>query len=306
MQNMRLHLIAITLLQGLSLGALAEQAENLKVGGDIAVEYGYDSNVVVEELDLSTSLGDSFLRYKLSADADYTFNDAASASGSLSWSDKRFNDASNFDLRTILASLDYKYKYNDITFGIAVRHADAELGGKGFLALSHLSPSVSFFLSKKHFVRLAYTYSDKTLDDNPLRDATGHELGASYYYFQNGLNRYLILGVKRHLADATDPLYDFSAIELSAAYKQRYQLFSRKNQLSVAVDYRERDFDEIINPAINDFREETRSELSLQNETELLQHLMLQLSLSYIDNQSNLNTFDYSETQYGLTASYSF
>ncbi|MEM0912964.1 MAG: hypothetical protein AAGJ37_18460, partial [Pseudomonadota bacterium] len=148
----------------------------LSFNGSLGIEYGYDDNVVVEEIDLQTDLGDQFIRYRLRGGIDYSASKNQELTAGLSINDRRFQDAGNFDLRTILVSTGYRYDFGDLTLGVDLRRADAELGGNDFLTLDQISPFFSYFISREHFIRGSYTYIDKSLENNVARDADSDEL----------------------------------------------------------------------------------------------------------------------------------
>ena len=155
---------ALLLVSLISMGVQADETSPWQFDGSLGVEYGRDDNVVVEEIDFTSSLGDNFIRFRAKGDAEYAASKRSTFSASLAISDLQFNNADRFDLQNILATTGYKYKVNKTTYGFDIRHADAELGGTGFLSLTQYSPFFSTFISKQHFVRAAYTYLDKELD----------------------------------------------------------------------------------------------------------------------------------------------
>jgi hypothetical protein len=274
--------------------------------GSLGIEYGRDDNVVVEEIDFTSALGDNFIRLRAKGDVEYSASDRSTFSTSLSISDLQFNNADRFDLQNILATVGYKYKIDKTTFGFDIRHADAELGGTGFLSLTQYSPYFSTFFGKKNFVRAAYTYLDKELDNNPRRDAESHEAGLDYYFFQNGLTRYFIFATKFRTEDAADDLFDFFSYQIRVAYKQRYTVFSQKNQLTLDFNYRDRDFDEVLNPTIGDFRRDKRSRFRFENTWSATDALDVVAFYEHVRNSSNLVTFDFNENVYSIAVSYAF
>lgn len=275
-------------------------------GAELEASVGTESNVVVEEIDLSTTRGDTFFIVKAKGDLEYAFSSQHSASASISYTDKNYFEADGFSLQTTLSAAGYKFKHADYTFSFDYRNASAELGGNDFLMLTHISPAVSFFLNKKNFLRLAYTRIDKELINNPTRDAKGNEISVDYYFFWNGLSDYFISSVKLRQEDAVDSVFNFSSYQLRLAYKKRYSVSTYKLRLTVEGKYRERDFSASLNPRINAFRADDRTTFSLRNEAEIVDDLFWHLKLSYVNNDSNLASASYSETSMASGISYKF
>ncbi len=286
--------------------AISQTVDKLEFDGTVGIEYGYDSNVVVEEIDVTSSSSDSFLRLRGKGSATFRFDERHSASASLSISDKSYKDDEAFDLQTRLFSSGYKYKNKGYTLGVDYRHASADLGGNDFLTLTQISPSLSFFLSKQNFFRLAYTSIEKELDNNPTRNSDGDNFGIDYYFFRNGLNNYFISSVKYRQEEAQDDIFSFDSYQLRFAYKKRFEVLGYKSRLTLDVKYRQRDFEEAINPTINDFRADKRRTFGVNNEVELSDEITWLIDITHINNGSNLTGLDYQETIVSTGIEYQF
>lgn len=286
--------------------ALSKEESRLSLDGSVGAEYGNDSNVVVEEVDLTTSTSDTFFRLKAKGSAEYQFDKQHSASASLSITDKRFSDADTFDLQTLLFSSGYKYKNGDYTFAFDYRRASAELGGNDFLTLTQMSPSVSFFVNKQNFIRVAYTNIEKELDNNPTRNADSDEYAIDYYFFWKGLNDYFISSVKFRHEDAGEDIFNFSSSQARIAYKKRYELFNYKARLTLEAKYREKDFNDVVNPELNAFRVDKRRSFSVNKEVAIVDDVSLFLDITHINNKSNLPALDYTETIVSTGVEYQF
>lgn len=284
----------------------SKEKSGFSFDAELEASVGNESNVVVEEIDLSTTRGDTFFIVKAKGDLEYAFSSQHSASMGISYTDKNYSEADGFSLKTTLSSAGYKFKHADYTFSFDYRNASADLGGNDFLVLTHVSPAVSFFLDKKNFLRLAYTKIDKELINNPTRDAQSDEIGVDYYYFWNGLSDYFISSVKLRQEDAADPVFNFSSYQLRLAYKKRYSVSAYKLRLTVEGKYRERGFNDSLNPRINAFRADDRATFSLSNEAEIIDDLFWHVELSYVNNDSNLASASYSETSVASGISYQF
>ena len=152
-KSFALRCAGLTAAIGMSCPALAELTWDIELGAG----GGYDSNVTVDEIDLTSAVGDQFFALNASLSATYLVEQAHTFTASYSISDKNYRDLDRFELRNQLASLGYRFKHNDVTYGVNYRVVDAELGGNGFLALQQFAPYVSGFLSDKQFLRVGYT-----------------------------------------------------------------------------------------------------------------------------------------------------
>jgi hypothetical protein len=284
----------------------SEEKKGFSFDGQIEASFGNDNNVVIEEIDLTTSTSDTFFTLRAKGGVDYNFDDKHSVSAALSYTDKNYSEADNFDLQTTLSTAGYKFKHSDYTINLDYREASAELGGNDFLVLTQSSPAVSFFLSKKNFIRLAYTNIEKELVNNPERDASSDEYGLDYYFFWNGLSDYFISSVRLRQEDAQDPVFNFNSYQVRLAYKKRFTFIGYKSRLSLDAKYRTRDFDTAINPSINAFRVDKRRSFSVLNEMEVFDSFFWNVELTYANNDSNLDSASFSETELVSGISYQF
>jgi hypothetical protein len=301
-----IYLAVALLLFDASKAVNSKEEQGFSFEGQLEAFVGADNNVVVEEIDLTTSTSDSFFTLKAKAGFDYNFDARHSASAALSYTDKSYSDADRFDLQTTLSTFGYKFKHENYTINLDYREADAELGGNDFLVLTQISPAVSFFLTKKNFFRLAYTSIEKELVNNPMRDASSDEYGLDYYFFWNGLSDYFISSIKLRQEDAQDPAFNFNSYQLRLAYKKRFALMGYKSRLSLDAKYRTRDFDTTLNSSIDAFRVDKRSSFSVSNELEVFNNLFWILELEYTSNNSNLESANFSETELVSGISYQF
>ena len=281
---------------------LAESEVKVTAG----MELGYDDNIIVEELDLQSSLGDQFLNYSLKGDFEYTINKKHEFSASFGLNDRQFQDAEAFDLFTTLTTVGYSYELNDLTLGVDVRTADSELGGINFLQLDQVSPYFSYFINRENFIRGSYTASDKTLDNNPTRNAEADEFGLDYYHFINGLNRYVIISGKMRDQKARDTLFDYESSQFRIAYKQRVAMGEQTLKLSFAYRYKQRDYNTTTNPQIGDTRLDEIYSLEAKASIELIDQLEVYVDIRFRDSNSNLPDYTFTDSRYTLGLSYEF
>ena len=96
------------MLLSLTLGLLtvspAAIAAEVSWWGEAEISYGYDSNVAVDDVDLSTSEGDQYYDLGLSGGIDYEVSKDLKFSFDLTASDKQYRTFDEFDGRLLFAS----------------------------------------------------------------------------------------------------------------------------------------------------------------------------------------------------------
>ena len=90
-------------------------------------------------------------------------------------------------------------------------YAQANLDGDKYLTYQQVSPYVSRQFGDAVFLRGAYAYTDKTFKGRADRDAKSNALQADAYFFLDGVNRYITVGVKGTKEDATGPEFDYKS-----------------------------------------------------------------------------------------------
>ncbi|MBT8449556.1 MAG: DUF560 domain-containing protein [Gammaproteobacteria bacterium] len=271
-----------------------------------SLELGSNSNVSVDEIDLVSPTGDTYSILGMSADMNLEIQEGSEVSARYSYSSKSYADFSQFDQDTHLFSLGYGQKWHNVDYDIAVRHANTQLDGQDFLSFTQISPSFATFLSKRHFIRGSYTNIDKTLNARPQRDATADQFSLNYYYFQNGLNSYWIAGIKTRQETAADPVFDYNGTTYRLSYKFRRELVSLPLKFTLDYRYRNRGYEELLNPEIDAFRSDKRHRLTFSAKADILTNLELVLEARYVDNQSNLLRLNYNEKILSLAMQYNF
>ena len=110
------------------------------MSGDLSLGYEYDSNVTVDELDRSSSVGDGGLVSSVNLALDHDIND--DTSGSLSYGYSRI-DYDQFDFlsrETHIVGANVSSRVGDATLGMTYFYIDARLDGRGLLDLSQGIP----------------------------------------------------------------------------------------------------------------------------------------------------------------------
>ena len=275
------------------------------VSGDLSLGYEYDSNVTVDELDRSSSVGDGGLVSSVNLALDHDIND--DTSGSLSYGYSRI-DYDQFDFlsrETHIIGANLSSRVGDVTFGMNYFYIDARLDGRDFLTYHRVSPSLSGFVSKKWFLRGAYVYGDKKISRRPGRDAENHGAELDLYYFWQGLRRYVNLGYVYRDEDSRADRFDYKAHQVKLRAVQRFEILGKLSTLELAIRYEDRDYSGIT-PSIGEERSDERYRLNIELAVPVTEAVTWSIYAGYSDYYSNLPSADYDQNLAGTRVEWAF
>ena len=289
-------------------GESTELAIGEKLTGDLSVEAnaGYDSNVSVDEIDLTTARSDHFAVFGLDGELEYDYSAQTKLDAGYKLTDKRFGEFDNLNSQINLLSTGISHKFSEVRAGLSYRFIDADLGGEGFLNISQWSPVISGFVSRQHFLRLGAVHGRKWFAENRERNATNNEISLDYFYFINGVRHYVTAGVKFKQEDTDAPAFDYDQQQLRLRYLYLAEILNIPVRYKLGWRYQRRDYDEFVDPSIGDFRLDKRFQYEAAMEFRLGQGLSSELSFEFKDNQSNLSRVDYVERIISLGLAYGF
>ncbi len=294
----RRRLIA-TLISSIALsgGAHAEEEQDKgpEWSADVAVGIEYDSNISVEEVDVAISESDYALTLDLGVGLKQPLTEKTDLGLSYDFSQSNYNEFSQVDRQTHMLGSDINLDLEKVDTNLSLYYIHARLDGEEFLELYRFSPSVSGFLSKKWYARAAYVYSEKTIADNPGRDADTNAGEADFYYFRRGLRSYFNFGYRFKDEDAVADRLDYGSHGLKLRYIQRIEAFTRTTKLELAWRYEDRDYSSIT-PGIGEKRHDERHRWRVDYEIPVWEGGAIQLYYSYGDYDSNYEPVDYNQT----------
>ena len=265
--------------------------------------YGYDSNVAVDDVDLSTERGDQFRDLSLSAGVEKALDENWTLNADITLSEKKYRDFDAFDGRLALVSLNLERKYRLVDFGLAARHIDYQLDHEGFLALTQYSPSLSWFVTRSVYLRAAYEYSDERFDQQSSRDNQQDRFSLRAYWFMNGLKQYLQFHARHADDDARDERFSNQSTEYSVRFHQSLGGGVEDVTLELAARYQERDYDR-FNSATVARRKDRRTRFEVSLEVPMSERFALIARASDNDYRSNVEVADYAQRVFSLTLRY--
>ncbi|MFT4769505.1 MAG: hypothetical protein ACI8RN_002650 [Glaciecola sp.] len=272
---------------------------------EVGVGGEYDTNVSVDEVDLSSGQSDYATIIDLELGVKRTFSERTEASLNYDVSKSSYQEFSAVDRLTHIVGADISTDVGSSNASLSAYYIDSQLDGEAFLKYIRISPSLSGFLSRRWFARGAYVYSEREIDNRAQRDAETQTGELDLYFFHRGLRSYFNLGYRYRDEDAVADELDFDAHSLKLRYIRRVDLMERKVKLEAALRYEVRNYNS-AEPTIGEPRTDDRMRLKLDLEIPLTQKFTWQWYLSYGDYISNLPRADFTQTIFGTRLQYTW
>jgi hypothetical protein len=273
-------------------------AEPARYSAELGIGAEYDSNVSVEEVDRASNQGDNALTLDANLEVQKTLSDRFAVAANYDFSQNLYDEFSQVDRQTHILGTDMSLDLDKVDTGLSVFYINSRLDNEKFLELYRVSPSLSGFLAKKWFARVAYVYSDKSIEQRPDRDANTNAGELDLYYFRRGLRSYFNLGYRYKDEDAESDRLDYSANGLKLRYIHRFELFSRIAKLELAWRYEDRNYSSVT-PSIGEDRDDQRHRWRADFEIPIIGTSALQLYGGYADYESNYPQADYTQELIG-------
>ena len=281
----------------------AEQPSSRTYSAEVGVGAEYDSNVSIDELDVSSSESD----HAWILDAEFKLEQQLGAAADLTltydFSQANYAEFSIVDRQTHLVAADLGADLGKANGGLTLYYINARLDGEAFLEYYRGSPYLSGFLAKKWFARGAYVYSDKRIEQNPGRDAESHAGEFDLYFFRRGLRSYFNVGFKYKDEDAVQARYDHTSSNLKLRYIHRFDLWDDVLKMELSWRYEDRDYSSNT-PSIGEKRNDERHRWKIDLEYPFMDKGAFQLYAGYADYASNYPLADYDQHVIGTRLSW--
>jgi hypothetical protein len=299
--------VAVVLAPLLALSPCLAAVEGGDSGRSYYLELGaggqYDSNVAVDELDLSSNESDYAVLLEAGLGLTQTFSEAAELDLWYDFSQSKYDEFSEVDQQSHFFGADLSVDVGPADLGLTGFHIRSSLDGDDFLALSRISPYVSGFIAKGWFARGAYLYSDKEIDISPGRDAEAHIGEADLYYFRDGTRSYFSIGYKYRNEDAVAARFDYSGHSVKLRYVQRFDWLGINQRLELSWRYLNRDYSSVT-PSIGEKREDRRQTARMELKLPLNERATVEMYYAYSDYDSNLPSVDFHQHLAGARFNY--
>jgi hypothetical protein len=274
------------------------EAAPTRFSAEVGIGGEYDSNVTIDELDLASGRGDYALVLDAGVAASKALSPKFDISGTYDVSQTLYDEFSSVDRQTHILGTDMTMDLDVATPGIAFFYIHSLLDNDKFLDLYRVAPSISGFLAKRWFVRGAYVYFNKSINDQPQRDASANAGEADVYYFFRGLRSYCNLGYRYRIEDANGEEYSYASNGVKLRFIQRFELFSRIAKLELAWRYEDRAYTSQT-PSIGEDRDDRQQLWRVDFEIPVIGNSALQFYSGYSDYGSNYPPADYTQKVVG-------
>ncbi len=271
----------------------------LSIGGE------YDSNVAVDEVDLSSSQSDYALTMNAKLEAHSSLSSKADLNLSYDYSQSLYKEFSEVNRQTHILGSNLALDMGKFDSGLSLYYIDSRLDHNKFLTFYRASPSVSGFISKKWFARGAYVYSNKSIERNSQRDAISNTAEFDIYYFHRGLRSYFNIGYQYKNEDAEAEEFDYWSGNAKLRYIRRFDLLEKVATLELAFRYEDRNYTSPT-PSIGDDRADQRQRWRIDLEIPVIERGAIKLYASYGDYESNLPRADYDQSIIGMRFIYAW
>ncbi|WP_265529630.1 porin family protein [Sphingomicrobium marinum] len=254
----------------------------------------YDSQLVIEEADVSREAGDAGLKLGANLEFRPVDTDALDVKVSYDFGQSLYADFDEFNLQTHRVDASVTHTIGKVRIGLRADATHIRLAGDPFLNLVSASPSVSAFLADDIFVRGHLRIAEKTFTDLDHRDASVSQVGINLFRFHKKGRGYLLAGAQVEREDAVDPVLDFEGVSASLTFKHPLNEAANGPTVKLTSDYRERDYS-VITPSIGEPRTENRFRVGGEFEFGVRDNMRAELTYRYTDRNSNLVSANYAE-----------
>ncbi len=268
---------------------------------EFGLELRYDDNVVLEDIDLNTGLGDEALLFTARGEYEGRLDDKTTYALGYRFSQLSYEEFSNLDLQTHTVSAELEHDFGEVDGNLSYRFIHARLGEDGFVDIHRVSPSISGFASRKVLLRAAYIYSDKDFLGRDDRDAEVHAVDTDVYWLIDGPRTFFAFGYRLEDETASEAQFSYQSSEFSARFSQRFKIAGRRAQFRLGARYEDRNYRDET-PSIGAVRNDDRYRLSAEIEWRATSRIELVAGYEFSDFQSNLPSADFKQSVFSFGA----
>ncbi|RUO36616.1 surface lipoprotein assembly modifier [Aliidiomarina sanyensis] len=291
-----LTLIAALVLSSLASDSVAATETNVDFQFRADASREYNSNVSVTELETAIGEPDHAWVYELGVDMQWQATDQVNFDAGYSFSDRRYDQFSEFDLAMHLLYGDLSYALDTWTVGFAYYLADADLGGDSFLTLHQRALYASRMFGEQWYIRAALNQTDKSFATLAERDADTLGAGVDAFYFFGEGRQFILLGASRDDEDARNGIFSYQGTTVRARYSHRFSLWQRDARWQLSYRWHDRDY-KATHPSVGAPRSDRHHVIESRVEIPVWRALRVLGSVERGQYDSNLETADYAETR---------
>lgn len=291
---------------GLSMDAArADDASPWSLGLKAGVTY--DDNVVLQQTDVKTGIGDSSADLELNAGYKLIDTRTSSLSIGYDFAQNLHAKLKNFNIQNHNISIIGSTQLDGATLGASYTFYHLFLAGANFLDMHALNPSVLVSITPQIFVRGAYLYMGTSFLTAATRNrsASHHQPEAQFFYFFDNTRAYVLVGANYQIEDANGAEFSYKGYALTTSLQVPVDMPVEGTKLTASYTYLSRNYDNIT-ASIGARRYERRSTLKAGVTIPLIDRLSATVDYKFMDRSSNLPTANYSENVISAALHYDF
>lgn len=283
-----------------SLYAQDAEESDFSWSGRVGASAESHSNVSVTEIESTTGEADNAMLFEAGVDASWALSEQLTLDAGYSFTDRSFDEFSEFDLRIHLTYLDLSYESGDYTFGGSHYYADALVDSSGFLSLNQSSLYAARFIGSQVYLRGALNQTRKSFSQFTERSATSNGMSTDIFVFSSDVKRFISLGLSYTDEDANSREFSYLSWQARGRLSQRFQLFSRDARAQFSASWEERDYEGVSSLLPQTPREDTQLIAEGNFELAMTSWLKLVAELERGRYRSNVAIADYAETRVAI------
>ena len=270
-----------------------------RAGGSI------DDNVTLQNINLTTGLGDSISFYQFSGAYSFEPVETYTLGAGYDFFQSIYDSLHQFDMQAHTGYVSAAKNFGGFEFNLGYTFNYIALGNEDFENIHTLSSGINFELLDGWFVDLTYLLSFKDFYDIPARDAKNHSLRISNYFILNDEGALAWATYMPEGEITRDDQVTYVAQNVSTGIEYPLPLETLKTRLRTSYLYYYRDY--LFNtPFINTERIDYRNQVSFEIIQPLLDHFDIIFQYQYVNSQSHLLANDFVENVFTLSMGATF
>ncbi|MBN1871782.1 MAG: tetratricopeptide repeat protein [Candidatus Omnitrophica bacterium] len=278
----------------------------------LGVAYEYDDNVILMPSDASTVdivADESDTREVVTFRGEYTkrFTDQLRLKANYSMYMANQDDLNEYDLFSNTVTVTPSYYFTKSSLSLPVSYNYTMVGGHDYLTTLSVTPLWNFMLGDSNMIQCFFRYQNKNFhkkaaNDDERRDADNYAGGAGWFYFFAKNKGFLNLRYELARDDAEGRNWEQLSNKFSGTIL--VPLFD-KLEVSTTGEIQFQDFENIHSVYGNE-REDDVYTLSSMLTYDIFEDTEAQFRYTYINNESNLEVYDYDRHIFSGGVEYKF
>ncbi len=259
--------------------------------------FQYDDNVTTDEIDVSTNLRDTAFVFEAAAAYKLLQGEPVDLEIGYDFFQSFFDDQTDFDLHSHTVSLTAEKEVGEIDTGLTYLYTRTLLGGKDFLGIHSVTPSLGYAFAPTWYTNFSYNYQDKNFISDNDRDADLNALGFNSFVFFMDSKAYVSFGYRIENEDTESTEFDYLGhfLHLKVKTPLPIKAIAQWNPIAtVGWAYFVKNYSNET-ASIGNERKDERTTLTLDLTADITKHIQAKLAYERIEAISNLASSDFKE-----------